>query len=273
VISRARKGYKCWCLWNVAFYCLLRTDSDVISIAENAKEIARHFLCFADTFNAKRIGVEMAIWLTQEGRFLQGLEFLEEMCMRENKERKGPMACDIKYFDDNLKFQSINFLVELIKAAHLYAVYKAESLRNNVSELELQGKAYTALAAFESLLDVCDKCEGEVTTFLDQLIELTIKCHSVTKAKELLDKLIVSHYGNDFVENAHRNFVTTHFSERKIAPSDPYTYEPTPRFQFDKLPSHWYHQGRSLQAYRRRREKEMEETHHFTKLPNPAFSI
>jgi len=204
---------------------------------------------------------------------LEGLEFLEEMCTRENKERKGPSACDVKYFEDNPKFQSIHFLVELIQATHLYAVYKAESLRNKVSELELQGMAYTALAAFESLLDACDRCDGEVTTFLDQLVELTIKCHSVTRAKEMLDGLIVSHYGNDFVENTRRKFMTTHFGEGKFPSGDhEHTYEPTPRFQFDKLPSHWHHQGRSLLSYRRRREKEMEQRQHFTKLPHPAFS-
>lgn len=79
----------------------------------------------------------------------------------------------------------------------------------------LRFSAQVALSSFESLLEPCLKCEGEVSAFLPQLLELTVALKGVGQGKELLQDLVVKYYGNQVVEAEYKKFLSQHFPQDK----------------------------------------------------------
>lgn len=83
------------------------------------------------------------------------------------------------------------------------------------TETDLHRCAEVALSEFERLSEFANECESEITTYLEQLIELTIKCRSPETAKKVFDKIVVQYYGNAYVERAYLKFLSKYFKDIK----------------------------------------------------------
>ncbi|OXA59704.1 uncharacterized protein LOC110843810 isoform X2 [Folsomia candida] len=263
-----------WLFWNAGFYSIIRFEKTIGLALAATRQLAIHFSeLFTPLCYERRLGVEVAIWLTQEGRFLEGVKFLKEMDELGRLRRcHGPGYSE----EIGLKRDQVDFVFHLILAVHTYAMYIRDTTLHKKglfsgTETDLHRCAEVALSEFERLSEFANECESEITTYLEQLIELTIKCRSPETAKKVFDKIVVQYYGNAYVERAYLKFLSKYFKDIKNEISK--NLKLRRKFRFTTPPSHWGHQGRSIATYVQRKLEVKSNMKPFNKLPNPSFSV